>query len=156
MSRRFLLAPGAVAAASLAACVSSAPPAGAAHSHSLAPVHVGSGTVIFGADLARGGTLLDALAGRVSNVQVDRRSGGGCPRVVLRGAKTFMSNPSAEVYVDGTPMQDTCVLGQIRVLEVERVEVYPGATSPRQGYRASPNGSILVFLTGPGSETERS
>ena len=153
MSRRFLLAPGVASAVALGACISSAPPPanGLAPALSRRPAHVAGGTVILGSDLARGGSLLDALAGRVSNVQVDRRNNSGCPRVVLRGAKTFMGSSSAQVYVDGTPMLDTCVLTQIRVLEVERVEVYPGAISARQGYRASPNGSILVFLTGPGS-----
>lgn len=151
MSRRFLLAPG--VAVALGACVSTASPPGSAFApvRSRPAAHAGAGTVIFGADLARGGSLLDALSGRVSNVQVDRRSGSGCPRVVLRGAKTFVGSPNAQVYVDGTPMLDTCALTQIRVLEVDRVEVYPGGTGPRSGYRASPNGSILVFLTGPES-----
>jgi hypothetical protein len=151
MSRRFLLAPA--VAVVLGACVSAASPPGTAFApaRSGPAARAGAGTVILGADMARGGNLLDALAGRVSNVQVDRRSGTGCPRVVLRGAKTFIGSPNAQVFVDGTPMLDTCSLTQIRVLEVDRVEVYPGGTGPRSAYRASPNGSILVFLTGPES-----
>lgn len=150
MSYRIPLLPGAVPAIILGACLSSAPAAGPGSSLAPRAPRSGSGTVILGSELvARGGSLLDALAGRVSNVQVDRRSGGGCPRVVLRGPKTFVGSPSAQVYVDGTPMLDTCILSQIRVLEVERVEVYPGSAGAGSGYRPSPTGTILVFLTGP-------
>ncbi|HEX2189753.1 MAG TPA: TonB-dependent receptor plug domain-containing protein [Longimicrobiaceae bacterium] len=105
--------------------------------------------MILGSDLwARGGSLLDALAGRVSSIRVSRRSGGGCPSVMMRGQRTVIGNPSAQVYVDGTPMLDTCILNQIRVLDVARVEVYGGGVSGGTGHRAGPNGTILVFLTG--------
>ena len=148
MSRRLFPALGVASAVALGACISSA---GAVPSPATTrpAVHAGGGTVILGADLARGGNLLDALAGRVSSIRVSRRAGGGCPSVVMRGQKTLLGNPSAQVYVDDTPMQDTCILHQIRVLDVDRVEVYPGGAAGRSGHRADPNGSILVYLTGP-------
>ncbi|HEX2091269.1 MAG TPA: Plug domain-containing protein [Longimicrobiaceae bacterium] len=151
MSRRMILVSGVASTVALGACLASAPSPEVDGSGSPAPstVRTGSATVIPGADLqTRGGSLLDALSGRVSNIQVARRSNGGCPLVTLRGRKSFVTSSDALVYVDGVPMLDTCILNQIRTVDVERVEVYPGGSSAQAGYRSSPNGLILVFLTG--------
>jgi hypothetical protein len=112
------------------------------------PARQGSAIVIEGDQLpARGGGLLEGLRGRVGSLSIERRS-GSCPQVSFRGVKTFRGATSAGVYIDGTPMTDTCVLDQIRIPDVHRVEIYPGGSTSRPGYRANPNGLILVFLTG--------
>lgn len=107
---------------------------------------LGSAIVISGQQLwGRSGDLLSAMSGRISNMRVDRRS-SGCPLVTLRGAKTIVGTSNPQVYVDGMRLSDTCILDQIRVAEVERVEVYPGGSAGRAGYRSSPYGLIAVFL----------
>jgi len=106
----------------------------------------GSGIVVQGQQIRGGLGLLEALAGRVSNLRVERR-GQVCPAVSLRGQRTLVGSTNPIVYVDGTPMVNTCILDQIRPAEVERVEVYPGGISGRTGYRAGTNGLILIFLT---------
>jgi hypothetical protein len=138
----------------LTACLGSNPPT--ARNSLPAPrdgiQHRGSATIIPGSELrVRGGSLIDALAGRVSNMRVDRRSGARCPIVSMRGFKTIIGDPNPVVYVDGTPMSDTCILTQLRIAEVSRVELYPSGLSHRAGYSSSANGLILVFLTGTGS-----
>jgi hypothetical protein len=94
----------------------------------------------------RGGGLLEGLRGQVGALRVTRRT-GACPEVNFRGSRTIYGNPSAGVYIDGTQL-DTCALEQIRVSDVERVEIYPGGSTPRPGYRPHPHGLILVFLVG--------
>lgn len=109
------------------------------------PISAG-GTVIRGEELrASSVRLLDGLRGRVSSMQVSH-VGGGCPQVILRGARTIVGSTRPEVYVDGTRMTDTCILDQIRSVEVERVEIYAGGARAQGAYRSSPNGLIVVFL----------
>jgi hypothetical protein len=108
----------------------------------------GGATVVQGADLvSRGGSLLEALKGRVSNMRVDRMQ-GRCPLITLRGQKTIIGSTDPTIYIDGTRMGDTCSLDQVQVVSVERVEVYAGGISPPPGYAPAANGTILVFLTG--------
>ncbi|HET7233024.1 MAG TPA: hypothetical protein VFJ16_23645 [Longimicrobium sp.] len=107
----------------------------------------GSGTVVDDRQLGHaGGDLLTALQGRVPNLRVERIPGRRCPMVVMRGERTMNGSPDPVVYVDGTVMNDTCILSQLRASEVASVELYPGGISPRAGYGMSPNGLILVFL----------
>lgn len=125
---------------SAGAC-SSAPPwsGGDRESH-------GRGTVIEGETLrASGGTLLGALAGRVSNFTVNRS--GRCPQIDLRGARSIVNGGTPGVYVDQSRFGDTCVLDQIQVRQVDRVEIYPNGHTTRPGYAANPQGLILIFLT---------
>jgi outer membrane receptor protein involved in Fe transport len=96
--------------------------------------------------IARGGNLLDALRGRVSNMRVDRVQ-GRCPLIALRGEKTFIGTTNPNIYIDGTRMGDTCALDQVQLPSVERVEVYRGGISPPAGITPAANGVILVFLT---------
>lgn len=108
----------------------------------------GGATVVRGSDLmSRGGNLLDALRGRVSNMRIDRMQ-GRCPLITLRGQKTIIGSTDPTIYIDGTRMGDTCSLDQLQVVSVERVEVYSGGISPPPGYAPAANGTILVFLTG--------
>jgi TonB-dependent receptor-like protein len=107
----------------------------------------GSGTVIGRSQLGRaGGDLLTALQGRVPNLRVERIPGRRCPLVIMRGERTLNGSPDPVIYVDGTSMNDTCILTQLRAADVSSVELYPGGVSMRAGYGASPNGLILVFL----------
>ncbi len=92
-----------------------------------------------------GMTLLEAMRGRVMNLAVERRT--SCPHVTLRGEKTIIGSSNPLIYVDGARVADTCVLEQIRVYEVKRVEIYPHGITQRPGYGSSPFGLILVFLT---------
>lgn len=99
-------------------------------------------------ELARaGGVLLDALRARVPNMHVRRRP-GACPLVTFRGQRTVYASPDPTIYVDGSPAKDTCILEQIRVLDVDRVEVYTSGSTLLPGYLGNPNGLILVFLVG--------
>jgi hypothetical protein len=122
--------------------------AGAPRSGSNPPSGSRSGNVIAfsGTELSRGTMLLESLAGRVRNMRVERRP-GRCPDVTIRGQRTIMNPTYPLVYVDGTAFRETCILDQIRVSEIERVEIYPNGFTPRPGYRTSPYGLILVFLT---------
>jgi hypothetical protein len=95
---------------------------------------------------ARGGNLLDALKGRVSNMRVERVQ-GRCPMIALRGEKTFIGTTNPNIYIDGTRMGDSCALDQVQLASVERVEVYRGGISPPAGIVPAANGVILVFLT---------
>lgn len=125
----------------LAACLGSAP---SSHDDSpRRPGRTGGATVVDGSQLLTGLGLLDALTGRVSLMQV--RHAGGCPEIIMRGRKTFVGSPNPQVYVDGQRAGDTCILEQLQTANVERVEVYPMGVTFRPGYRASPNGLILVF-----------
>jgi hypothetical protein len=98
--------------------------------------------------LSRGGNLLDALRGRVSNMRIERQQ-GRCPVIALRGQKTIVGSTNPNIYIDGTRMTDTCSLDQLPILSVDRVEIYPGGISPPPGYVAAANGVIIVVLTGP-------
>jgi hypothetical protein len=102
--------------------------------------------VIQGEELWRlGGGLLDGMRSRLAAMQVSRPM-GGCPVVLFRGHRTIYGSLPPEVYVDGTRMTDTCVLDHLRVVDIERVEVYRGSVPGATGYAQSPNGLIAVFL----------
>ena len=110
----------------------------------------GDAYVLASEELSRmgSGTLLQALVGRVPTMQVLQRTGYRCPSVIFRGSKTVLGDPNAAVYVDGTPATDTCILQQLRVQDVERVEVYPSGIARSPGYAPHATGLILVFLRG--------
>jgi hypothetical protein len=95
--------------------------------------------------LAGGGSLLEAMGGRLANMRVMRQ--GRCPQITFRGHRSIVAASAPTVYVDGTRAANTCVLDQIRSSDVRSIEVYAGATN-RPGYRASPHGMVLVFMRG--------
>jgi hypothetical protein len=108
----------------------------------------GGAVVLDGEDLRRaGGMLLDALRARVPNLRVARRR-GECPLVSIRGQRTLHASEDPSIYVDGSAAKDTCILEHIRVIDVDRVEVYTSGSTTLPGYRGNPNGLILVFLIG--------
>jgi len=68
-----------------------------------------------------------------------------CPRIMFRGRTSGRNQGNPSVYVDGTLMHDTCILSQINVADVDRVEVFPSGNSSRGGISRNPAGLILVF-----------
>jgi hypothetical protein len=104
--------------------------------------------LLTGAELERaGGVLLEAMRARVPNMRVLRQE-RTCPIITIRGRRTLYASEAPRIYVDGTEIGDTCILDQIHVREIDRVEVYgSGGTAP-PGFQTSPNGLILVFLKG--------
>ena len=50
-----------------------------------------------------------------------------------------------EVYVDGLRGADTCILNNLVVSDVRRVEVYSQGVTGRPGYVTSARGLILIF-----------
>lgn len=102
--------------------------------------------VISGAPLAHEtGSVIDALVGRVPNFRV-RELQSECPQILLRSNVSFESITNPHVYVDGTRINDTCVLESLRARNVEVVEIYPMGFTTRPGYSTHAHGLILVFL----------
>lgn len=139
---------GALGCVLLTACAA-APGQFAAHSFAPgadedAATRVTNGTVIDGEELRRGGgSLLRAIDRKVYSMEV--RETAGCPAITMRGQKTVVTSSNPKVYLDGQPAMDTCILDQVRVHDVARVEVYPMGVTSRPGYLAHPHGLILVF-----------
>lgn len=105
---------------------------------------VGSGIVIDGP--AAGGadrTILTVLRQRVAGLRV--AATGFCPEITLRGRNSIHGSPNPTVYINDARSTNTCVLDDIRMDNVERVEVYPTGIGPNPSYGVSPNGLILVF-----------
>jgi len=108
------------------------------------PAGYHGGEIVFTeSDLTTGGSLMEALAGRVSSMRVSKSS--GCSRVVFRGVQSLTGSSEAHVWVDGQAASDSCILDLIRRWDVERVEIYPSGLVRKSGYPASATGSILVF-----------
>ncbi|HEX2189264.1 MAG TPA: TonB-dependent receptor plug domain-containing protein [Longimicrobiaceae bacterium] len=101
--------------------------------------------IVAGGYVRSGASLLDALAFRVPGMQV-QRDAESCPRVTLRGVKTLGGRSDPLIYVQDTRALNTCVLEQVSVWDVERVEVFPGGQAGRPGILSSPYGVILVHL----------
>lgn len=102
--------------------------------------------VLTGAALEDGaGSVLGAMAGKVPNFRIQRRS-SGCPEITLRSYVSYVGIASPHVYVDGTRATDTCVLEALRTIDVQRVEVYPQGFTRRPGYGTHAPGLILVFM----------
>ena len=104
-----------------------------------------SATVITGADLsAMNRPLLDVMRQRIPGMQVTQTS--GCPEIVLRGKSTLTTSSAPAIYVDGNQSSNTCILNELRSVDLDQVEIYPGGVAPRAGYRAHPYGVILIFI----------
>jgi hypothetical protein len=108
------------------------------------PRQTGATHALTRVDLGTTGTVLSALTGRVANLEITRQD-AACPIISLRGQRSIIGNNAPTLYVNGTRMLDTCILDQIPVREVERIEIYSIA-APKLGYLAGANGSIVVFL----------
>jgi hypothetical protein len=109
------------------------------------------GFILTGRALEDGpGTIIAALVGKIPNFRLQRNS-GRCPIITLRNAVSFKSVANPHVYVDGTRATDTCVLTQLRTIDVASVEVYPQGFTQRPGYGTNSHGLILVFMKGAGT-----
>lgn len=105
---------------------------------------VGSGIVINGT--RSGGadrSILSVLRQRVAGLRVVPT--GLCPEITMRGRTSIHGSPNPTVYVNDARSTNTCILDDIRMEDVDRVEVYPMGVGPNPSYRLSPNGLILVF-----------
>jgi hypothetical protein len=121
--------------------------AGASHPPDGGPARGTSALVLSGEQVwGQTGTLLGVLSRRVAGLRVQQTGASSCPAIVLRGRTSIFGSSDPGVYVNGVRAQDTCILDLTNALDVERVEVYPMGTTQRPGYRANPNGLILVFL----------
>lgn len=106
---------------------------------------VAGGTVVSAHELGQGGgSILDALQGKIPNFKIDLGT-YRCPSITLRSAKDFRGDNFPQVYVDGTRAQNTCILQSMAARDTERVEVYPAGFTTRPGYGTSIHGLILVF-----------
>jgi hypothetical protein len=101
----------------------------------------GAATIVRGSEM--NGMLLSGLQARVPAMSVQTTS-SACPRIVFRGQRSALQQGDPTVYVDGTRMQDTCILLQIPVLEVDYVEIYMGSAGRPAGLPPNPFGTILV------------
>lgn len=105
-----------------------------------------SSTIITAADLAAmNRPLIDILRQRFPGMHV-AQSPSGCPDIALRGKSTVTTSSAPLIYVDGNPSSNTCILQELRTVDIDQVEIYPGGIAPRGGYRSHPYGLILIFL----------
>jgi hypothetical protein len=123
----------------------SAPPGGSPES-ATGITRRGGAVILTGVALDEApGDLLSAMIGKVPSLRVTR--GAGCPQVTLRSTpSTELNVMDPQIYVNGTPAVDTCVLESLRAADVERVEVFASGVANRAGYLNDPNGLILVFM----------
>jgi hypothetical protein len=104
-----------------------------------------SATVITAAELdAANRPLIDLIRLRLPGVHIAQRE-GDCPDIALRGKSTVSSSSAPAIYVDGNQSSNTCILNELRTVDVDQMEIYPGGVPPRAGYRAHPYGVILIF-----------
>lgn len=104
-----------------------------------------SATVITAAELnAMNRPLIDIMREHVPGMHVTQT--GQCPDVALRGKSTVSTSSAPAIYVDGNQSSNTCILNELRTVDLDQVEIYPGGVPPRAGYRAHPYGVILIFI----------
>ena len=110
--------------------------------------NVGSATVVGAEQLRRSeGSLLRAIMGKVPNMKVSYAVGmSRCPSIAMRSFEDHRGMDRPSVYVDGTHVNDTCILETLDAREVDRVEIYPMGFTTRPGYGTNGAGLILVFL----------
>ena len=110
--------------------------------------NMGSATVVSGHDLHdTGGSVLRAIMGKVPNMRVTYTVGmNRCPSIAMRTFEDHRGTDRPSVYVDGTHVNDTCILETLDAREVDRVEIYPMGFTHRPGYTSHNGGLILVFL----------
>jgi hypothetical protein len=140
---RFLLV--ALSAVTVSACGAGTHSPSAAGISPIQGRNSASGIVLQGPALREhNGTLLSFLASRVSSISVDRS--GPCPDLRMRGQRSMFGSNSPAVYIDGTRTASSCVLDMLLTSDLSRIEVYPMGVANKPGYKAHPNGLILVFL----------
>jgi hypothetical protein len=87
--------------------------------------------------------LLEVLRQYIPNLKVVQTR--DCPRLNLRGISTLQTPSDPAIYVAGQRAASTCILTQLNITDVERVEVYPSGI-PRGAYQTDPYGVILVIM----------
>ena len=110
--------------------------------------NVGSATVVSAEELhGANGSVLRAIMGKVPNMKVSYTVGmNSCPSIAMRSYEDHLGNDRPSVYVDGTHVNDTCILETLDAREVDRVEIYPMGFTNRPGYGRHNGGLILVFM----------
>ena len=104
-----------------------------------------SATVITAAELnAINRPLIDIMRQRLPGMHVAQT--GDCPDIALRGKSSVSSSSAPAIYVDGNQSTNTCILNELRTVDLDQVEIYPGGVPQRAGYRAHPYGVILIFV----------
>ena len=98
--------------------------------------------VVRGSEMS--GILLNSLQTRVPSMTVSRVS-GECPRIVFRGFRSMRNQAPPSIYVDGTLMNETCILEQISANDVDRVEIYASGNTGRPEIASNPFGVILIY-----------
>lgn len=127
-----------------AGCGANGAAARLADGDSFTPRRVGSGIVIDGTTTDEyDRSVLTILRRRVPGLQVT--STAICPMVAMRGRNSIHSPPDPAVFVDDSRATNTCVLDELRMEDVDRVEVYPTGVGPNPSYGANADGLILVF-----------
>jgi hypothetical protein len=101
----------------------------------------GANIVVRGSEM--NGMLLQGLQVRVAAMSVNTTA-SACPRILFRGQRSALQQGDPSVYVDGTRMQDTCILTQIPAADVDYVEIYTGGAGRPAGLPSNPFGTILV------------
>lgn len=102
------------------------------------------GYTLSAADLFPGEALFLSL-GRVPGLRV-AEGPLGCPAVLLRKGVAVSPNAAALIYVNGVRTAGGCILRDLPVFDVDRIEVYPPGVVAPPGYHRSGTGSILIFL----------
>ncbi len=84
------------------------------------------------------GNIFDVIRGRVPGVQVNGNS------VQIRGPNTITGNTQPLYLLDGVPLQDSRVIADIPIEDIERVEFLKGPSASFYGSRGA-NGVIAVY-----------
>ncbi len=101
--------------------------------------------------LQQGGSVLDALRASLPAIRI-ADSGNACPAVSIRGPNPAPAVTEPTVYVDGTPAVNTCIVSDLGVDNVPRVEVNPQGVTTRPSYAPNADGLILVFAKRAGDD----
>lgn len=84
------------------------------------------------------GNILDVIRGRVPGVQVTGNS------VEIRGPNTFYGYNQPLYVVDGVPLQDSKIVEDLPIEDIERVEFLKGPSAAIYGSRGA-NGVIAIY-----------
>lgn len=84
------------------------------------------------------GNIFDVIRGRVPGVQVNGNS------VEIRGPKTFYGYNQPLYVVDGIPLQDSKIVEDMPIEDIERVEFLKGPSAAIYGSRGA-NGVIAIY-----------
>lgn len=90
------------------------------------------------------GSMLTIMQNHVRGMSYSRE--GTCPHIVVRGGAGRSRAAEVLVYIDGQRVSDTCVLDNLDLESIARLEVYPGGVTQRPGYMSNTGGLVLVFM----------